>query len=738
MITRLVNGRGPMTWRHFAAAAIATAIALTTAQPAWASWTEQTSPSPATNAQFNGVSCTSSTACVAVGSYTNNSGTFQLAETSNGSAWTEANPANPPGATNSTLNGVSCTASWCMAVGANTTGSSSSLVSQKWTGSGWTAQSVPVPAGASSSQLNGVSCTGAGCIAVGAYTTSAGTFPLAESWNGSSWSVQATASPPGQNNSQLNGVSCTSPTSCEAVGTIQPATGTLSLAEGLAGTSWSIQATANPGGTVNNLTGVSCPSATHCVAVGTGIAETWNGTTWTASSPVKPPHDTSGPPAFGGVACVSATSCMAVGSYYDDAVLTATAELWNGTKWKAQDLTVADSDTNGLAAVACPAAHLCTGVGWFQDTTTLADDTLVQSYSLDWQMQYVPPGNGTDTSSLSGLTCSSKYCTAAGTFESGGSVQGFVQAGSGGSWVPRQTPTLAYSSFSGIWCTPTQANCFVVGQGKAVGQTTGPWPLAEFFNGISFQTMAIPMPAGATDDGFNSVSCTSTSSCFAVGYYDVGDNEHALAEVYNGASWAVASLPVPAGSTYSLLNGISCTSASSCVAVGNYGDPTDNQKALVEQLSGFTWTVSAVALPAGGSNPSLNAVSCPTASTCVAVGAYSNGSQAVPLAEKWNGTTWAAHAPPAPSGSASSKLSGITCTSASSCVAVGSWFDSSSDSSTLAEGLNGNTWAIQATPATGSANNEMLGVSCASDISCTAVGDLSGPAPQNDLIEVYS
>jgi hypothetical protein len=583
-----------------------------------------------------------------------------------------------------------------------------------------------------------VSCTGTGCVAVGSYTTGAGTFPLAESWNGSGWSVQTTASPPGQNNSQLNGISCTSPTSCEAVGTIQPATGTLSLAESLSGTSWSIQATANPGGTVNNLTSVSCPSASHCVAVGTGIAETWNGTTWTASSPVKPPHDTSGPPAFGGVACPSATSCVAVGTYYDDAVQTATAELWNGTKWKAQDLTVTDSDTSGLAAVACPAAHACTGVGWFQDTTTLADDTLVQSYSLSWQKAYLPPSNGIITSSLSSVTCS-KDCSIAGTFtDTSGNVQGFVQTTGNGSWPYRQTPTLSYSSFSGIWCTTTQANCVVVGQGKAVGQTTGPWPLAEFFNGITFEVMNVPVPAKATDGAFNSVSCTSASSCFAVGYYDVGDTEHALAEVYNGASWAVANFPVPAGSTYSLLNGVSCTSGTSCVAVGNYGDATDNQKALVEQLSGFTWTVSAVTLPAGGSNPSLNAVSCQAASACVAVGAYSNGSKQVPLAEKWNGTTWAAQAPPAPSGSTSSKLDGITCTTASSCVAVGSWFDSSSNSSTLAEGLNGNAWAIQATPATGSSNNELLGVTCASDTSCTAVGDLSGPAPQDDLLEVYS
>jgi hypothetical protein len=174
------------------------------------------------------------------------------------------------------------------------------------------------------------------------------------------------------------------------------------------------------------------------------------------------------------------------------------------------------------------------------------------------------------------------------------------------------------------------------------------------------------------------------------------------------------------------------------VAVGNYGDPTDNQQALVAQLSGSTWTVSAVTLPAGGSDPSLNAVSCQAANACVAVGEYFNGSQNVPLAEKRNGTTWAAQALPAAPGSTSNRLDGVTCTSASSCVAVGSWFDSSGNSSTLAEGLNGNTWAIQATPATGSSNNELLGVSCPYPTSCTAVGDLSGPAPQDDLLEVYS
>lgn len=151
------------------------------------------------------------------------------------------------------------------------------------------------------------------------------------------------------------------------------------------------------------------------------------------------------------------------------------------------------------------------------------------------------------------------------------------------------------------------------------------------------------------DGAFNGVSCTSPSNCFAVGFYDVSGNEHALAEFWNGVAWTIVNLPGIAGNTYSVLNGITCT-GSSCVALGNYGDPSDDQQAMAEELSAGSWTVSAIPLPAGGSHPSLNAVSCPAASGCIAVGEYSNGSKDVPLAEKWNGATWASQAVPAPFG----------------------------------------------------------------------------------------
>jgi hypothetical protein len=43
-----------------------------------------------------------------------------------------------------------------------------------------------------------------------------------------------------------------------------------------------------------------------------------------------------------------------------------------------------------------------------------------------------------------------------------------------------------------------------------------------------------------------------------------------LAERWNGTSWKTQTTPNPAGAGYSQLNGVSCTSASACTAVGYY------------------------------------------------------------------------------------------------------------------------------------------------------------------------
>jgi hypothetical protein len=66
-------------------------------------------------------------------------------------------------------------------------------------------------------------------------------------------------------------------------------------------------------------------------------------------------------------------------------------------------------------------------------------------------------------------------------------------------------------------------------------------------------------------------------------------------------------------------------------------------------------------------------VSCTSATACTAVGHYQNGAGTrVTLAERWDGTSWTIQ--PTPSLSPNyfyTTLSGVSCTSATACTAVG-------------------------------------------------------------------
>jgi hypothetical protein len=96
-----------------------------------------------------------------------------------------------------------------------------------------------------------------------------------------------------------------------------------------------------------------------------------------------------------------------------------------------------------------------------------------------------------------------------------------------------------------------------------------------------------PAPAGATDTYLDAVSCASTTACTAVGHYLTATNAYAmLAETGNGTSWTVQSAPTPSGTTIAGLTGISCTSTSACTAVGWYETGPELYDTLAERWNG--------------------------------------------------------------------------------------------------------------------------------------------------------
>jgi hypothetical protein len=416
--------------RFVVTTALVVSAVLVIAQPASASWLDQTTlppGGPGTDWEFTAVSCTATTTCVAVG---NVGGNALLSETRSGNTWTIV---SIPG--NGLLSGISCTsASSCEAVGQ---GSGGATLAEVWNGSNWTIQTTQNPAGAASSQLNDVSCKSASaCEAVGAFDSGGTTQTLAEKWNGSNWVIQSTPNASSAAESALRGVSCTSASACEAVG--QGATGpsSVSLAEVWNGTNWTIQTTPNGSTSVNQLEGVSCTAANACTATGNGLAERWNGSNWTLQTLASPHGDT--PAELSRVSCTDKTRCMAVGTFFDkEAVEMLVTEQWNGTSWKVFAAPVRTAnDSNGLADVSCTFATACTAVGFYHDPNG-PNHALAEDWSLRWQLQApLIPFDNPLASSLDAVSCPFvNFCAAVGGEEpTGGVFDALVEIFKGNSW----------------------------------------------------------------------------------------------------------------------------------------------------------------------------------------------------------------------------------------------------------------------------------------------------------------
>lgn len=266
---------------------------------------------------------------------------------------------------------------------------------------------------------------------------------------------------------------------------------------------------------------------------------------------------------------------------------------------------------------------------------------------------------------------------------------------------------------------PTSSTCVavIVGGAVPVGASTAGW-----------SQQGVPLPVDAQYDGLNAVSCPSASHCTAVGWYQIpaGGFQLGLVESWNGNNWSVQANPSGNNSNNSDLTGVACATAKSCVAVGTVvNSSSDSDVFLAERWNGSTWTTAPVPQPVGMTSGWLNAVACPSAVDCFAVGTFSTGSGGyLTVIEDWNGSSWARQ----PGPSAAGILFGIACLSTSNCFTVGAATGGASWD-VLAEHWNGTVWTAQSTPALPAfegntpGNAWLDGVSC-SGAKCAAVGTI--------------
>ena len=703
--------------RFAVTAALVVSTVLVIAQPASASWQQQSTPTPSGSNptwSLSAVSCTATATCMAVG----NVGSSLLSESRSGSTWTIVSIPDPGGGQ---LPGIWCTSSSsCEAVGQFDSGGTTETLAEEWNGSSWSVQSTPNPAGVTSSQLNDVSCVSASrCEAVGEATISGGNIEtLAEEWNGSNWAIKNTQDVGGAIISKLSGVSCTSATVCEAVGESRTGSNFPALAEVWNGSNWTIQSASL--GTFSPLEGVSCTAANGCTATGSGLAARWDGSNWTMQAIAKPGGST-GSVDLSRVSCTDKTRCMAVGSFPKDAVETAIAEQWDGTSWKIKPTPITSAnDSSGLSDVSCTFATACTGAGFYHDPNG-PNHALAEDWSLRWQLQApLIPFDNPLASSLDAVSCpSTAFCAAVGGEEpTGGVFDALAEIFKGQAWLITSTPNASNSNLDAVSCTGAKA-CTAVGDVDTGGGTLS--TLAERWDGTNWTVQSTPSPAGAVHSFLTAVSCPSAKSCIAVGFFTNGSgNQTPFAEHWNGTNWTIKTTPSPPVDPATQLNSVSCMSSTSCEAVG-----TSTTQTWAEVWNGTNWAMQSIPSPAGGSDVRLRGVSCTASNACTGVGAYFNGTKLVPLAERGNGSTWAVQAAAVPSGS-SSQFSSVSCGTTQfniGCNAVGS-VTKNGIILPLAENWNGSAWAVKPTqsPDPNVTRSNMTSVSCSSLITCMGIG----------------
>jgi hypothetical protein len=249
-------------------------------------------------------------------------------------------------------------------------------------------------------------------------------------------------------------------------------------------------------------------------------------------------------------------------------------------------------------------------------------------------------------------------------------------------------------------------------------------------------------------DTLSGVTCPTSTFCVAVGNsFDqapVGStagyiHHQTLIEQWDGSSWSIVSSPNDRSENTSLAK-VSCASASLCFAVGQSvvsGTPNVSPNVtsvIIEKWDGHEWTIGKAPTPAlEGEVPSLTDVACANVSLCFAIGeyrAFAHGvSSAGTLIDQWNGAGWALGRPPTPdNGGLSLPMGpGVTCSGVSLCLAVSAYSPTPNAFQTISGRWAGSAWSSVTAPRTGSEDDFLGSVSCASPRLCFAVGQ-QGPA----------
>jgi hypothetical protein len=342
--------------------------------------------------------------------------------------------------------------------------------------------------------------------------------------------------------------------------------------------------------------------------------------------------------------------------------------------WSIEKVSLAPSLGGQLEGVSCTSPSICTAVGY----TLQSGQTLVERWEgRSWSRQPSPNPLPGDKGTLSGVSCpATRSCVAVGSDSSANRT--LIEHWAGRTWSIVETGTDG--SLVGVSC-PSSRMCMAVGSDAEYSfccvTTT---PIAMRWSGGQWLVSRLATRAAWVNASLGGVSCRSATTCVAVGSYEVGAAcrfggscaRSPLLERWNGSRWSIAPPPRISPAAQAALAAVWCGSDARCTVLGSSSDARGRVSAFSATGAASRWSLATIPMPAGATSTFPEALSCPSLDVCATVGnvAARSGRVSLLIAER-DRSRWTIPSVSHPAGVGPTFLNGVSCTSSVVCVAVG-------------------------------------------------------------------
>jgi hypothetical protein len=289
------------------------------------------------------------------------------------------------------------------------------------------------------------------------------------------------------------------------------------------------------------------------------------------------------------VGAVSPSAAWAVGGSTTDGIAEKSLiEQWDGSAWR----IISNPSTISFSSVVIVSSHDVWAVGYNRTPRQTGHVSQFEHWNgTQWSIVPSPTSNQPNNFVLSMAAIAANDVWAVGKDLSSDIGLPLIERWNGASWQVVTNPTLpgvSDSALDSVARIPGTAQLWATGYVLKGPRPAYNQPLIERWDGSAWQVIATPaLPSGAFGGELRGVVSLSPTDAWAVGDYTASNHTiRTLIMHWNGTAWQVAASP----DTWGSLASVAAAGAHDVRAVGHIAIKDGNdQHALIEQWDGASW-----------------------------------------------------------------------------------------------------------------------------------------------------